>query len=167
MRRSAGYTEDGRMIKLHSESDFEGMRRAGRLAAETLDHITPFVEAGVTTDELDRRCEAFIRDHGAIPAPLNYRGLPKRFPYAILKNANTDKQRIAAIREENAVIEFLTAIQQRPDIQIQETDIDLKPDPQRVLMLSSYAVDLLQRYRSGFWYGCACRGFSPDVCNGS
>jgi methionyl aminopeptidase len=77
MRRSAAYAEDGRMIKLHSESDFEGMRRAGRLAADTLDYITPFVEAGVTTDDLDHRCETFIRDHGAIPAPLNYRGFPK------------------------------------------------------------------------------------------
>jgi methionyl aminopeptidase len=53
------------------------MRRAGRLAAATLDFIIPFVQPGVRTDDLDRRCEQFIRDHGAIPAPLNYRGFPK------------------------------------------------------------------------------------------
>ena len=51
--------------------------RAGRLAAETLDMITPHVEPGVTTEELDRICHDFIVDHGAVPAPLNYRGFPK------------------------------------------------------------------------------------------
>ncbi len=64
-------------ITIHAPEDFEGMRRAGRLAAETLDFITPHVRPGVSTGELDRLCESFIRDHGAIPAPLNYRGFPK------------------------------------------------------------------------------------------
>ena len=53
------------------------MRRAGRLAAETLDFITPHVVPGVTTGELDKLCHDFILDHKAIPAPLNYRGFPK------------------------------------------------------------------------------------------
>lgn len=53
------------------------MRRAGRLAAETLDMITPYVEPGVTTEDIDRRCHDFIISHGAVPAPLNYRGFPK------------------------------------------------------------------------------------------
>ncbi len=53
------------------------MRAAGRLAAETLDYIAPFVRPGVTTSALNDLCETFIRDHGAIPAPLNYRGFPK------------------------------------------------------------------------------------------
>jgi methionyl aminopeptidase len=66
-----------RTIKLHGEEEFEGMRRAGRLAAETLDYVTPYIKPGVLTDEIDQLCEAFIRDHGAIPAPLNYRGFPK------------------------------------------------------------------------------------------
>jgi len=64
-------------ITLHKPGDFEGMRRAGRLAAETLDHVTPFVKPGVTTEELDRICAEFIADHGAVSAPLNYRGFPK------------------------------------------------------------------------------------------
>ncbi|HZS81703.1 MAG TPA: type I methionyl aminopeptidase [Stellaceae bacterium] len=68
--------EDPR-IKIHGPADFEGMRRAGRLAAETLDFITPYVKPGVTTDELDRLCHGFIVDRGAIPAPLNYRGFPR------------------------------------------------------------------------------------------
>ena len=64
-------------IKIHGEEEFAGMRRAGQLAAETLDFITPHVKPGVTTDELDRLCHGFIVDHGAIPAPLNYRGFPR------------------------------------------------------------------------------------------
>ena len=63
--------------KLHAPADFEGMRRAGRLAAETLDYITPFVEPGVTTDELDRLCHEFTVRHGACSAPLHYRGYTK------------------------------------------------------------------------------------------
>ncbi|WP_374763732.1 type I methionyl aminopeptidase [Yunchengibacter salinarum] len=64
-------------IKVHGESAFEGMRKAGRLAAETLDHLVPHVRPGVTTGELDRLAHIFITDHGAVPAPLNYRGFPK------------------------------------------------------------------------------------------
>lgn len=64
-------------IELHSEADFEGMRKAGRLAAETLDMIAAHVQPGVTTEELNTLCHNFITKHGAIPAPLNYRGFPK------------------------------------------------------------------------------------------
>jgi methionyl aminopeptidase len=68
---------ESRYIAIHLPDDFAGMRRAGRLAADTLDHVTPFVRPGVTTEELDRICHDFIVGHGAIPAPLNYRGFPK------------------------------------------------------------------------------------------
>ena len=64
-------------IKLYGPEAFEGMRAAGRLAAEVLDHVTPYVEAGITTDELNTICHDFILKHGATPAPLNYRGFPK------------------------------------------------------------------------------------------
>ena len=53
------------------------MRAAGRLAADTLDFLVPHVKPGVTTGELDRLAHDFTLDHGAIPAPLNYRGFPK------------------------------------------------------------------------------------------
>ncbi len=65
------------LIKLHGADEFEGMRRAGRLAAEVLDMIIAHVEPGVTTEALDRLCHDYILDSGAIPAPLNYRGFPK------------------------------------------------------------------------------------------
>lgn len=64
-------------VKLHGAADFAGMRRAGRLAAATLDFIAPHVAPGVTTEALDRLCHDFILDHGAVPAPLHYRGFPK------------------------------------------------------------------------------------------
>lgn len=75
--RRAYATSLGRSIKIHDAESFDGMRAAGRLAAETLDFIAPHVVPGVRTDELDQLCETFVRDHGAIPAPLNYRGFPK------------------------------------------------------------------------------------------
>jgi methionyl aminopeptidase len=53
------------------------MRRAGRLAAETLDFITPYMNPGITTGELDRLCHQFVIDHGATSAPLGYRQFPK------------------------------------------------------------------------------------------
>jgi methionyl aminopeptidase len=68
---------DARRITIHAPEDFEGMRAAGRLAAETLDMIQQHVQPGVTTGTLDRLCHEFILAHDAIPAPLNYRGYPK------------------------------------------------------------------------------------------
>lgn len=74
---SPGADPNARGVRLHGPEAFASMRRAGRLAAETLDFITPYVLPGAVTGELDRLCEQFIRDHGAIPAPLGYRGFPK------------------------------------------------------------------------------------------
>ncbi|MEM7155999.1 MAG: type I methionyl aminopeptidase [Myxococcota bacterium] len=64
-------------IHIHSKSELEKMRASGRLAARVLDFIEPYVKPGVTTDELDRRCADFTREHDAISAPLNYKGFPK------------------------------------------------------------------------------------------
>lgn len=68
-------------IELHGEADFEGMRVAGKLAAETLDMITAHVVPGVTTEELDQLCNKFITKNGAIPAPLGYGGDATRVPF--------------------------------------------------------------------------------------
>ena len=68
---------DARRITIHTPADFAGMRAAGRLAAETLDFLTPHIQPGVTTAHLDTLCHDFIVAHGATPAPLNYRGFPK------------------------------------------------------------------------------------------
>jgi methionyl aminopeptidase len=69
-------TRDGK-IKLHGPEAFEGMRKAGRLAAEALDMLVPHVKPGVTTEALDDLVLSFALDHGAVPASLNYRGFPK------------------------------------------------------------------------------------------
>jgi Methionine aminopeptidase len=54
------------------------MRIAGRLAAEVLDMITPFVKPGVTTEELDRICnEHIVNVQKTIPANVGYHGFPK------------------------------------------------------------------------------------------
>jgi methionyl aminopeptidase len=68
-------------IVIKTPADIEKMRVAGRLAAEVLDYVTPFVQAGVTTDELDKLCHDYMVDvQGCIPAPLNY-APPGHKPY--------------------------------------------------------------------------------------
>lgn len=69
--------EHARRVHIHTATDFDGMRNAGRLAAEVLDFITPHVEPGISTGQLDTLCHDFIIARGAIPAPLNYKGFPK------------------------------------------------------------------------------------------
>jgi len=65
-------------ITLKTPQEIEKMRIAGRLAADALEMIGPYVKAGVTTDELNQLCHDYIVNvQQAIPAPLNYRGFPK------------------------------------------------------------------------------------------
>ena len=65
-------------IVIKTASEIEKMRIAGRLAAEVLEMIDPYVVAGVTTDQLDKLCHDYIVDvQKAIPAPLDYHGFPK------------------------------------------------------------------------------------------
>ena len=68
-------------ITIKTPEDIEKMRVAGRLAAEVLDYIAPFVKPGVTTGELDKLCHDYQVDvQGCIPAPLNY-APPGHAPY--------------------------------------------------------------------------------------
>lgn len=71
------HDHDAADITIHCAADFDGMRAAGKLASQVLDMITPHVEAGVSTQALDRLCHDYILAHGAIPACLGYRGYPK------------------------------------------------------------------------------------------
>ena len=61
-------------IKLHGPDAFEGMRRAGRLAAEILDAVAGVIAPGVTTAAIDDLVRQMTMDGGAIPATLGYRG---------------------------------------------------------------------------------------------
>ncbi|RDI41808.1 type I methionyl aminopeptidase [Aquicella lusitana] len=65
-------------IIIKTAEDIEKMRVAGRLAAEVLEMIEPYVKEGITTEELDQICHDYIVNiQKAIPAPLNYHGFPK------------------------------------------------------------------------------------------
>ena len=65
-------------VSIKSAEDIAKMRIAGRLAAEVLEMIEPYVKPGVSTGELDRICHDYIVNvQQAIPAPLNYHGFPK------------------------------------------------------------------------------------------
>jgi methionyl aminopeptidase len=65
-------------VSIKTPEDIEKMRVAGRLAAEVLEMIEPFVKVGVSTGELDRICHDYIVNvQNAVPAPLNYNGFPK------------------------------------------------------------------------------------------
>src|SRR5512144_1407407 len=65
-------------VTIKTPAEQEAMRRAGRLAAEVLDMIGPYVVPGVSTDELDRICHDYqVNVQKAVPAPLGYRGYPK------------------------------------------------------------------------------------------
>lgn len=66
-----------KQIVIHSLEDFEGMRKTGKLAADTLKYIGPFVKPGISTSKLNDLCHEFIVSRGGIPAPLNYKGFPK------------------------------------------------------------------------------------------
>ena len=73
-----------------NENDIQGMREAGRLASEVLDHVAPFVQPGISTGDLDRICHSYMRDvQKTIPAPLNYQppGYPP-FPASICTSVN-------------------------------------------------------------------------------
>ena len=65
-------------ITIKNSEQLAKMREAGRLAAEVLEMIGPYVQPGVSTEELDRICHDYIVNvQKVIPAPLNYRGFPK------------------------------------------------------------------------------------------
>lgn len=66
------------MSQIKTPEQIEKMRVAGRLAAEALEMIGPYVKAGISTGELDRICHDYMVDvQKAIPACLNYKGFPR------------------------------------------------------------------------------------------
>jgi methionyl aminopeptidase len=64
------------MIRLKSGSEIEGMARAGELVAETIALVGEHIRPGITTGELDRIAEEFIRERGGVPTSKGYRGFP-------------------------------------------------------------------------------------------
>jgi methionyl aminopeptidase len=63
-------------IELKTSRELELMRKAGQVAGAALNEVARFIVPGVTTKELDRIAEKFIRKIGAVPTFLGYRGYP-------------------------------------------------------------------------------------------
>ena len=67
---------NSKMIILKTDEEIEFMRKANRLVGMTLGELSNHIKPGITTLELDRIAEEYIRDHGAIPTFLGYGGFP-------------------------------------------------------------------------------------------
>ena len=65
------------MVHIKNKAEIEKMRAAGKLAAEILQYIEPFVKPGINTQELNDLCHEYTVKNGALSAPLNYKGFPK------------------------------------------------------------------------------------------
>ena len=64
------------MVTIKSEKEIELMRKAGYLVSLTHQYLKPYIEEGITTKELDKLAEDFIRSKGAIPSCKGYEGFP-------------------------------------------------------------------------------------------
>lgn len=64
-------------IKLKNEKDIAGIKKAGRLAIETLDLVENHIKPGISTNYINSLVEEFTNKNNAISAPLNYNGFPK------------------------------------------------------------------------------------------
>ncbi len=77
---------DSKMIILKTDEEIEFMRDANRLVGMTLGELSHHIRPGVTTLQLDRIAEEFIRDHGAIPTFLGYGGFPNSICTSVNEN---------------------------------------------------------------------------------
>lgn len=78
------------MIFLKTDEEIELMRISNRLVGMTLGELAKHIKPGVTTKQLDRIAEEYIRSHGAIPTFLGYKGSPGSidFPGSICASVN-------------------------------------------------------------------------------
>ena len=74
------------MIYLKNEEEIELLRENNRLVSQTLAELAKYVKEGVTTLELDRIAEEFIRSHGAVPGFLGYNGFPNSLCISVNEN---------------------------------------------------------------------------------
>ncbi|MBP5212415.1 MAG: M24 family metallopeptidase, partial [Pyramidobacter sp.] len=80
------------MISLKSAGDIEKMRRAGAILAELLTDLKDFVRPGITTADIDRYAEDFIRKNGATPSEKGYvvPGIPEPYPASVCTSVNDE-----------------------------------------------------------------------------
>ncbi|MEA4918941.1 type I methionyl aminopeptidase [Proteiniphilum sp.] len=74
------------MIILKSDEEIEFMREANRLVGMTLGELSKHIRPGITTLQLDKIAEEFIRDHGAVPTFLGYGGFPNSICTSVNEN---------------------------------------------------------------------------------
>jgi methionyl aminopeptidase len=74
------------MITLYTKAEIEQIRRSALLVSQTLGIIAERIEPGVSTLELDRLAETFIRDNGAVPAFKGFEG----FPFTLCMSRNEE-----------------------------------------------------------------------------
>ncbi len=74
------------MIKFKTEEEIELLRENNILVSKTLGELAKFIKPGVTTLELDKIAEEYIRSHGAVPGFLGYGG----FPYSLCTSVNEE-----------------------------------------------------------------------------
>ncbi len=77
---------NGKVIILKTDEEIEFMREANRLVGMTLGELSKHIRPGITTLELDRIAEKFIRDHGAVPTFLGYGGFPNSLCTSVNEN---------------------------------------------------------------------------------
>ncbi len=77
---------NSKTIILKTDEEIEFMRAANRLVGMTLGELSKHIKPGITTLELDRIAEQFIRDHGAIPTFLGYGGFPNSICASVNEN---------------------------------------------------------------------------------
>lgn len=62
--------------QIYTDEEIASLRAGGKILRDCLNHVAALVRPGITTGELDRAAEEFIRDHGAEPAFKGYKGFP-------------------------------------------------------------------------------------------
>ncbi len=77
LHRRRRVEERTRNIIIKTEEQIEGIRKSSQLTREILDMLEGRIVPGITTEEINRWVHEYTLAHGAIPAPLNYRGFPK------------------------------------------------------------------------------------------
>lgn len=62
---------------LKTPEQIKEIKKSANLNTAVLDHVAAHIRAGMSTDEIDRLVYDYTTSHGAVPAPLNYKGFPK------------------------------------------------------------------------------------------
>ena len=75
-----------KMIYLKTDDEIELMRESNRLVGMTLGEISKHIQPGITTLQLDKIADEFIRDHGAVPSFLGYGGFPNSICTSVNEN---------------------------------------------------------------------------------